>query len=170
MISGASAKDLVKRQLDAYEQNVGTVSMKAARKKNLTRYDVLIIASMVEREAQLAKERPLIAAVIYNRLHEGMPLGIDATIRYQINNWSRPLRVSELERDTPYNTRTRRGLPPTPIGNPGLASIKAAANPAKTKYLFFVRKPGKTGEHAFSKTDAQFERDVARYQASRGGP
>jgi uncharacterized YceG family protein len=170
MISGASAKDLVKRQLDAYEQNVGKVSMKAARKKNLTRYDVLIIASMVEREAQLAKERPLIAAVIYNRLHEGMPLGIDATIRYQINNWSRPLRVSELERDTPYNTRTRRGLPPTPIGNPGLASIKAAANPAKTKYLFFVRKPGKTGEHAFSKTDAQFERDVARYQASRGGP
>src|SRR4051794_16563602 len=170
MISGASAKDLVKRQLDAYEQNVGKVSMKAARKKNLTRYDVLIIASMVEREAQLAKERPLIAAVIYNRLHEGMPLGIDATIRYQINNWSRPLRVSELERDTPYNTRTRRGLPPTPIGTPGLASIKAAANPAKTKYLFFVRKPGKTGEHAFSKTDAQFERDVARYQASRGGP
>jgi UPF0755 protein len=202
MIAGASAKDLVKRQLDAYEQNVGTVSMKAARKKNLTRYDVLIIASMVEREAQLARERPLIAAVIYNRLHEGMPLGIDATIRYQINNWSRPLiaaviynrlhegmplgidatiryqinnwsrplRVSELQRDTPYNTRTRRGLPPTPIGNPGLASIKAAANPAKTKYLFFVRKPGKTGEHAFSKTDAQFERDVARYQASRGGP
>ena len=170
MISGASAKDLVKRQLDAYEQNLGSVSMKAARKRNLTRYDVLIIASMVEREAQLAKERPLIAAVIYNRLHEGMPLGIDATIRYQINNWSRPLRVSELQRDTPYNTRTRRGLPPTPIGNPGLASIKAAANPAKTKYLFFVRKPGKTGEHAFSKTDAQFERDVARYQASRGGP
>ena len=82
-----------------------------------------------------------------------MPLGIDATIRYQINNWSRPLRVSELERDTPYNTRTRRGLPPTPIGNPGLASIKAAANPAKTKYLFFVRKPGKSGEHAFSKTE-----------------
>jgi peptidoglycan lytic transglycosylase G len=170
MISGASAKDLVKRQLDAYQQSVGKVSMKAARKKNLTRYDVLIIASMVEREAQLAKERPLIAAVIYNRLHEGIPLGIDATIRYQINNWSRPLRVSELQRDTPYNTRTRRGLPPTPIGNPGLSSIKAAANPAKSKYLFFVRKPGKTGEHAFSKTDAQFERDVARYQASRGGP
>jgi UPF0755 protein len=107
---------------------------------------------------------------MYNRLKEGIPLGIDATIRYQINNWERPLRVSELKRDTPYNTRTRRGLPPTPIGNPGIASIKAAANPAKTKYLFFVRKPGKTGEHAFSKTNSQFERDVARYQASRGGP
>jgi uncharacterized YceG family protein len=170
MIAGASANDLVKRQLDAYEENAAEVPMATAKKRNLTRYDVLIIASMVEREAQLARERPLIAAVIHNRLREGIPLGIDATIRYQINNWARPLRVSELERDTPYNTRTRRGLPPTPIGNPGLASIRAAANPSKTDYLFFVRKPGKSGEHAFSKTNAQFERDVARYQASRGGP
>jgi uncharacterized YceG family protein len=170
MISGASAGDLVKRQLDAYEQNVKSVPMKTARRRNLTRYDVLIIASMVEREAQLKRERPLIAAVIHNRLREGTPLGIDATIRYDINNWARPLRVSELERDTPYNTRTRRGLPPTPIGNPGVDSIKAAANPANVKYLFFVRKPGKSGEHAFSRTNAQFERDVARYQASRGGP
>ena len=170
MVSGASAGDLVKRQLDAFQQNAAKVPMKTAKRRNLTRYDVLIIASMVEREAQLARERPLIAAVIHNRLREGIPLGIDATIRYDIDNWSRPLRVSELERDTPYNTRTRRGLPPTPIGNPGLSSIKAAANPASVKYLFFVRKPGKSGEHAFSKTNAQFERDVARYQASRGGP
>ena len=170
MITGASASDLVERQLDAFRENFARVDMRAAKRRNLTRYDVLIIASMVEREAQLPRERPLIAAVMHNRLKEGIPLGIDATIRYQINNWTRPLRVSELERDTPYNTRTRRGLPPTPIGNPGLASIKAAANPAKTKYLFFVRKPGKSGEHAFSKTNSQFERDVARYQASRGGP
>ena len=166
MITGASAGDLVERQLDAFQANLAKVTMRTRRRRNLTRYDVLIIASMVEREAQLARERPLIAAVIHNRLREGIPLGIDATIRYQINNWSRPLRVSELERDTPYNTRTRRGLPPTPIGNPGLASIKAAANPAKAKYLFFVRKPGKSGEHAFSSTNGQFERDVARYQAS----
>ena len=170
MITGASASDLVERQLDAFQENLAKVDLRTARRRNLTRYDVLIIASMVEREAQLAKERPLIAAVMHNRLKQGIPLGIDATIRYQINNWERPLRVSELERDTPYNTRTRRGLPPTPIGNPGLASIKAAANPAKTKYLFFVRKPGKSGEHAFSSTNSEFERDVARYQASRGGP
>jgi len=170
MVNGATASDLVERQLAAFRENLGSVDLRTARRRNLTRYDVLIIASMVEREAQLARERPLIAAVIHNRLKEGIPLGIDATIRYRINNWARPLRVSELERDTPYNTRTRRGLPPTPIGNPGLASIKAAANPARKDYLFFVRKPGKSGEHAFSSTDAQFERDVARYQASRGGP
>ncbi len=72
--------------------------------------------------------------------------------------------MSELERDGPYNTRLNRGLPPTPIGNPGLASLRAAVKPADKSYLFYVRKPGKSGEHAFSSTDAQFERDVKRYQ------
>ena len=105
--------------------------MKYAKRKNLSRYDVLIIASMIEREAQLARERSLVSAVIYNRLKEGMPLGIDATIRYSTNNWQRPIRQSELDRQEPYNTRLNRGLPPTPIGNPGLASIKAAAKPVQ---------------------------------------
>ena len=106
------------------------------------------------------------AAVIYNRLKQGMTLGIDATIRYYENNWTRPLRVSELERPSPYNTRLNRGLPPTPIGNPGLASIKAAAKPAKVSYRYYVVKPGANG-HAFSSTDAQFERDRQRYDAAR---
>jgi cell division protein YceG involved in septum cleavage len=76
--------------------------------------------------------------------------------------------VSELNADEPYNTRLNRGLPPTPIGNPGLASLKAAAHPAHKSYLYYVRKPGKSGAHAFSSTDRQFEKDVARYQRSRG--
>ena len=167
LVDGAPARNLVDRQLAAFEDNFSKVDLSYAKKKNLSRYDVLVIASMVEREAQLDSERPLVAAVIYNRLKEGMTLGIDATIRYYENNWSRPLRVSELERPSPYNTRLNRGLPPTPIGNPGLASIKAAANPAHKDYLFYVRKPGQSGEHAFSSTDAQFQRDVAKYQASR---
>jgi UPF0755 protein len=170
LVDGSPARDLVSKQLAAFRDNFAKVDMSYARGKNLTRYEVLIIASLVEREAQLARERPLIASVIYNRLRDGIPLGIDATIRYEIQNWSRPLRVSELEADTPYNTRLRRDLPPTPIGNPGLASLKAAAKPARSDYLFFVRKPGDSGEHAFSATNAEFERDVARYQASRGGP
>jgi len=164
---GASANDLVTQQLDAFEDNFKQVDLKYAKSKHLTRYDVLIIASMIEREAQLAKERALVSAVIYNRLKEGMPLGIDATIRYSTDNWKRPIRQSELDRDEPYNTRIHRGLPPTPIGNPGLASLKAAAKPSKKSYLFYVRKPGSSGAHAFSSTDAQFERDVAKYQASR---
>jgi UPF0755 protein len=167
LVEGAPIRDLVAKQLGAFKRNFGSVDLASAKRKNLTRYDVLIIASLVEREAQLDRERPLIASVIYNRLRDGMPLGIDATIRYQTNNWQRPIRVSELNADTPYNSRLRRGLPPTPIGNPGLKSMRAAAHPARTRYLFFVRKPGKSGAHAFSTNDAQFERDNARYQASR---
>jgi UPF0755 protein len=169
LTSGASASDLVKQQLDAYAANFRHVDMRYAKSKHLSRYDVLIIASMIEREAQLPRERALVSAVIYNRLRDGMPLGIDATIRYYTNNWSRPIRQSELQADEPFNTRLNRGLPPTPIGNPGLASLKAAANPAHKSYLFYVRKPGNSGEHAFSSTDAQFQRDVQRYQSSRTG-
>jgi UPF0755 protein len=163
------ASELVSHQLDAFEDNFKGVSMKYAKSKKLSRYDVLIIASMVEREAQLPRERKLVAAVIYNRLKQGMTLGIDATTRYATNNWQRPIKQSELDKDGPYNTRMNRGLPPTPIGNPGLASIEAAAKPSTKKYLYYVRKPGKSGEHAFSSTDAQFQRDVEKYQQSRGG-
>jgi UPF0755 protein len=170
LVDGSPARDLVSKQLAAFEENFGSIDLRFAKRRNLTRYDVLIIASLVEREAQIARERPLIASVIYNRLKADMPLGIDATIRYDTNNWQRPIRVSELEADTPYNTRLRTGLPPTPIGNPGLKSIEAAARPARTDYLFFVRKPGDSGEHAFSSTDAEFQRDYDRYHESRGGP
>jgi UPF0755 protein len=164
---GASARALVERQLAAFRDNFASVDMGRARRKNLTGYDVLIIASMVEREARLASERPLIAAVIYNRLKDGIPLGIDATTRYETNNWTRPLRRSELESDSPYNTRKRAGLPPTPIGSPGLASIRAAAHPAKVDYRYYVVKPGTCGKHAFSATFAAFERDQQRYDAAR---
>jgi UPF0755 protein len=164
---GASAPTLARKQAAAFAQNFGSVDLSYARRKNLTPYDVLKIASMVEREAQLDRERPLIAAVIYNRLRQGQPLGIDATIRYAANNWTRPLRQSELSSDSPYNTRTRQGLPPTPIGNPGLASLRAAARPARVSYLYYVVKPGTCGRHAFSSTFEQFQRDQATYNAAR---
>ena len=97
---------------------------------------------MVEREAQVPSERAKIAAVIYNRLHAGMPLGIDATIRYGLHvPPTQSLTQSELRSKSPYNTRTHLGLPPTPIANPGLAALKAAAHPARVDYLYFVRKP-----------------------------
>jgi UPF0755 protein len=163
--AGATADQLVDKQLDAFRENLAGVGLAAARRKHLTRYDVVKIASMVERETASDKERPLIAAVIYNRLRNGTPLGIDATTRYGLNNWSRPLKESEIHKDFGYNTRDNRGLPPTPIGNPGLASLKAAAHPAHSDVFFYVAKPG--GCHAFSRTNAQFERDVARYNAAR---
>jgi UPF0755 protein len=167
---GSSATDLVNAQLDAFEANFKKIDLKYAKRKNLSRYDVLIIASLIEREASLAKERRLVSAVIYNRLAEGIPLGIDATTRYSTNNWTKAIKQSELDKDEPFNTRLNRGLPPTPIGNPGLASIKAAANPSRKNYLYYVRKSNDdSGEHAFSSTYAEFEKDVARYNKSREG-
>lgn len=165
--AGAPARDLVERQLKAFADNFAGVNLASARRKNLTPYEVLIIASMVEREAQLAKERPLIAAVIYNRLSDSMPLGIDATTRYALNKPSGALRQSELELDSPYNTRRRSGLPPTPIGNPGLSSIRAAAAPANVDFRYFVVKPGTCGEHDFARTLEEHNRNVARYSAAR---
>ena len=163
----APARDLVERQLAAFRDNFARVNLDRARRKNLSGYEVLIIASMVEREAQLAKERPLIAAVIYNRLSDGTPLGIDATTRYELNKPSGALLESELEKDSPYNTRKRAGLPPTPIGNPGLSSIRAAAAPANVKFRYFVVKPGTCGEHVFAATIQEHDRNVARYAGAR---
>jgi UPF0755 protein len=167
LVDGSPARDLVTKQLAALEDNFKGIDLRYAKRKNLTRYDVLIIASMIEREVQIDRERPLVAAVIYNRLAMGEPLGIDATLRYALNNWKRPLRVSELESDTPFNTRKVAGLPPTPIGNPGRKSLEAAADPAREDYLFYVIKPCADGAHAFSSTNADFERDVAAYEAKR---
>ena len=167
LVNGSPARDLVSKQLDAFQDNMRGIDMSYAKRRNLSRYDVLKIASMIEREVQIDRERPLVAAVIYNRLAMGETLGIDATLRYELNNWKSPLKVSELESDSPYNTRTRSGLPPTPIGNPGRKSLEAAARPAREDYLFYVIKPCAKGAHAFSSTSAEFERDVAAYEAKR---
>jgi uncharacterized YceG family protein len=147
---------LVRDQLTFFREQWRSVDLRYAKSKNLTPYDVLIIASMVEKEAAAPEERRLVAAVIYNRLEAGMPLGIDATIRYGRNvPGTEPLKQSDLESDDPYNTRRRLGLPPTPIANPGLASIRAAANPARVDYLFFVRRPNSV-RHFFTASEAEF--------------
>jgi UPF0755 protein len=158
-----TAKKLVADQLAHFDTNWKKVDQRHARTKNLTPYDVLIIASMVEKETIAPKERPLVAAVIYNRLKAGMPLGIDATIRYGLGvPGTEALRRSQLESDNPYNTRNRTGLPPTPIANPGLASIKAAAKPANVDYLYFVRKPDKI-HHFFTASESEFFAKACEY-------
>ena len=119
---------------------------------------------MIEHEAVSEGDRKKVARVIYNRLHEGMPLGIDATTRFATGNYTEPLTESELAVDSPYNTRTHTGLPPGPIDSPGLASIEAAAHPAKGDYLFYVVEPGACNKLAFSKTEAEFEADVGPLQ------
>jgi UPF0755 protein len=155
------SRALVRKQLEAFARNWQQVDLGYARSKNLTPYDVLIIASMVEEEVLAPRERPLVAAVIYNRLRLRMTLGIDATIRYGLKvPPSESLRESQLEDPTPYNTRIHPGLPPTPISNPGLAAMQAAAHPARVDYLYFVRNADcKT--HFFTASKAEFDARVA---------
>jgi len=161
---GSDVQDLVDQQLQAFKDNIASVNMKYAKKKNLTVYDVLTIASMIEREVSNPKERAKVAEVIYNRLKQGEPLGIDATIRFALDNWDKALTESDLAVDSPYNTRLNQGLPPGPIGSPGLASIEAAAHPDEGDLLFYVVKPGACNEHVFSSTLEQFNKDAAAYQ------
>jgi UPF0755 protein len=171
---GAPVQELIDQQLEAFEQNFAGVDLSYAKRKKLTPYDVLIIASMVDREVLVPKERPLVAAVIYNRLSRGIPLQIDATTRYLFKNYDQPLTKEQLASTNPYNTRVVAGLPPGPIGNPGLASIKAAARPANVDYLYYVVKPGTCGEHNFTASEAEFEKFAAEYQqaleAAGGSP
>jgi UPF0755 protein len=158
-----SGAKLLADQLDAFRAKWAKVDLRYARSKNLTPYDVLIIASMIEEETVAPEERRLVAAVIYNRLRRRMPLGIDATIRYGLNRpGTESLRKSDLASDSPYNTRNRLGLPPTPITNPGLASMQAAANPARVGYLYFVRKPDKM-HHFFTADETVFLRKACEY-------
>jgi cell division protein YceG involved in septum cleavage len=155
--------ELVADQLTAFRKAFARVNLSYARSKNLTPYDVLKIASMIEKEAVAPRERKLVAAVIYNRLHHRMPLGIDATIRYGLKiPGTKSLTKAAIASDNPYNSRRFPGLPPTPIANPGFASIKAAAHPAAVDYLYYVRIPG-TKRHFFTASESEFLRKVCEF-------
>jgi UPF0755 protein len=170
--AGDPARRLVAQQLSAFRLRFGPRDVRRARALGVTPYELLTVASMIEREAEVPRDRPLIAAVIYNRLRLGMALGIDATIYYALAQregiavYGRELTASELRLDSPYNTRLHAGLPPTPISNPGSASIEAAANPARAPYLYYVAAPDGCGEHVFSRSYAKFRGDAAAYRAA----
>ena len=152
----SDSAELVSAQLRAFRRSWSTINLAYARSKNLTPYDVLTIASMVEKEAVAPEERPKIARVIYNRLHHRMPLGIDATVRYGFHvPGTQSLLQSQLDSNNPYNTRKLPGLTPTPIANPGLASIQAAAHPVAGDWLYFVRRPDKV-HHFFTASEQAF--------------
>jgi UPF0755 protein len=154
----STANDLIRSQLAAFESNWKRVDL-GGRKP----YDVLIVASMVERETAAPEERKLVSAVIWNRLAKGMPLGIDATLRYGLGiQGTRPLTAAELRNQTPYNTDVHKGLPPTPIANPGLPSMQAAAHPANVDYLYYVRKPDNR-HHFFTASEAEFCQKAVEY-------
>jgi UPF0755 protein len=172
LYAGVPAGELVSEQLQAFRERFGPREIARARSLHETPYQLLIVASMVEREAQVPGDRAKIAAVIYNRLRLGMALGIDATIYYAVERqqgiatYTGELTEAQLHIDSPYNTRTHIGLPPTPISNPGMASIEAAAHPAHVPYLYYVAGADGCGEQVFSKTSVEFEANVAAYRAA----
>ena len=130
-------------------------------------YEALIMASIVEKESAVAEERPLIAGLFVNRLRKKMRLQTDPTVIYGIENYDGNIRFKDLRKDTPYNTYTRHGLPPTPIALPGREAIHATLHPDKTKYLYFVAYGDGSGRHVFSTNLKDHERAVDKYQRKK---
>lgn len=164
-IATPTPNELITRMLDDFQKRV-TPDMRqqmAAHKHSL--YDTVIIASIVEREAKVSQERPLIAGVYWNRLAKGMGLFADPTVQYAVGkpgNWWPQLSTNDLKVNSPFNTYVKQGLPPSPICNPGLASIQAAANP-QGDFLYFVAKNDGSGQHAFARTLEEHNANRAKY-------
>lgn len=158
---GTTATDVIDRLIDQFGAVAEDLPWDNAEALGVTPYEVVTIASMIEEEARVAEERAVIAGVIYNRLQSGMTLGIDATLLYDDPTPDGQLSFSDLEYDSPYNTRIYGGLPPTPISSPGLASLQAALEPAETEFFFYVL-CGEDGHHEFAVTNAEHEQNRAR--------
>jgi UPF0755 protein len=148
-----------------FVQHFGSDQQERARQLNLTRHQVVTLASIVEKETSVGAERPLIAGVFFNRLKRSIRLQSDPTVIYGIKDFDGNLTREHLKTDTPYNTYTRTGLPFGPICNPGEASIQAVLDPTSSSYLYFVAK--KDGTHHFSKRLAEHNAAVRRYQKRR---
>lgn len=138
LLEGDKATQLIGAQLAAFEKKTATLPWNKAEALGMTPYEILIVASLAEKEAIKAEDRAKVAAVIYNRLKEDMTLGLDVTVHYALDRWTGELTAEDLKVDSPYNTRVHKGLPPAPISNPGVVALKAALEPAEVDYLYFI--------------------------------
>lgn len=159
------AQQMVREATLALQERLTGEIRAGLQKQGLSLHEGLTLASIVEREAQVPRERPVIASVYLNRLREGMRLQADPTTQYAVGTpgewWKQGLTRSDLQSPSPYNTYVHEGLPPGPICSPGIASIEAVAFPEETSYLYFVARGD--GGHAFSQTYEEHERNVQRY-------
>jgi UPF0755 protein len=153
-----TAADIIRRMVAHFDEAFTTLSQPSIGQSHLSKSQIVILASIIEKEAVVESERPRISAVFHNRLNKGMPLGADPTVRYIFKKYSGPLLVSELKSRSPYNTRIFVGLPPGPICSPGLASIQAALTPVESRELYFVAKWDGSGAHDFSMTYEEHNR------------
>lgn len=132
-----SANDFLNRLIGTFDEKTEEVQ-KLAQEQGKDFYDLVIMASLIEEETRKADERPVVSGILWKRLDVGMHLGVDATVRYALNDWDSALTYEELQIDSPYNTRQKLGLPPGPIANPGLSSLNAAANPEDSPYFYYL--------------------------------
>jgi UPF0755 protein len=167
----ADAAYLVDRMLENFGQQMTPIMRQQIGAQGLSVYEAVTLASIVEREAVVNEERPLIARVFLNRLSQGMRLEADPTVQYALGYqadtdrwWKSPLTQDDLQFDSPYNTYLYAALPPSPIANPGLATLQAVAQPEEAPYLFFVADCSDTapGSHVFSETFEEHLDNVAR--------
>jgi UPF0755 protein len=165
LIRGMTAEEILTRFVQRLRAKLAPDTVERARARGLSTHQLLTLASIVEREAVVAEERPLIAAVFWNRLAREMPLQADPTVQYAVGRERGTLTRADLEVDHPYNTYRYAGLPPGPIASPGLSSIEAVLNPAPVPYLYFVALDDR--HHHFSTTLEQHNAAVARYRLTR---
>ena len=155
-VTDVTEDQVIQRLLEQFGDEVSDLEWNRAAELGLDPYEVVIVASLIEREAMVDKERSKIASVIYNRLREEMLLQIDATVEYALPKHKNRLTYEDYEYPSPYNTYLNPGLPPTPIASPSLASIRAALSPADTDFLFYLVVDPGTGRHAFAETYQEF--------------
>jgi UPF0755 protein len=159
--------DILKTMVDAFNTRVAPLyqDRKDSLPMKMSLGQVVTLASLVEREAKRPEERPIIASVYYNRLKKGMMLQCDATVQYALGEQKKYLKLSDLKINSPYNTYVHKGLPPGPIANPGIQSIRAVLEPKTTNYLFYVRNDVKNdGSHVFSTTFGEHNKAIKKYQ------
>jgi UPF0755 protein len=157
---GTTPSDVIQKLLDQFSSDVAGLPWSNTTSLGITDYQAVVIASMIEKEVLAPADRPLVAAVIYNRLKAGMNLGFDTTVAYIDPNPSNGLTVSDFKIDSPYNTRLNPGLPPTPIASPSIGSLQGALSPASADYLYFLQCPGEA-RLRFSTSYADFLHDKA---------
>lgn len=151
----AHPRAIISRMIDQFKLETASIDWTFAKGKNLTKHQIVTVASLIEREARLPEERPLVAAVIYNRLAKGMPLQLCSTVQYLLPEQKAVLTDKDLKIASPYNTYQQTGLPPGPISSPGIDSIKAALAPAPVDYIYFVLM-SPDGHHAFTNNYNEF--------------
>jgi len=158
----STPEDLLTQMINRFDQILTTLGYAASPQTvGLTPYETVVLASLIEREARLESERAKISRVIHNRLAADWYLGIDATTIYLTGDSN--ITVADLQIDSPYNTRLSKGLPPTPIGSPGMASLEAAMAPISGQWMYYVLADSE-GRHNFSVSDEEFQRDKAKCQ------